>query len=153
MLWCLSTESRSPRCDILWGSRVSSARHRWDLPPSPCQRQDMPWGNGSKAVKVLEQKEAAGRSLAIQWHEAVRSTLCNAIPSLFLYPAWHLGQRHFHRESPEVLSSWGCCQLTSGPEKPVVPGESRDPLHPCPDHHPARHRAWLLFVGILTYFC
>lgn len=45
-------------------------------------------------------------------------------------------QMHFHRESPEVLGSWGSCQLIPGPEEPVAPGESRDPLHPRPDHHP-----------------
>lgn len=96
MLWCLSTETKA--------SVQYSAVPSWALPGAdgmrhrpPANGRTCPEETGAKLRRCWEQKEAAGRSLAIQWHKAVRSMLCDAVPFLFLYPAWHLGLVHTTR--------------------------------------------------------
>lgn len=140
MLWCPSTETKA--------SVQYSAVPSWALPDAdgmrhrpPANGRTCPEETGAKLRRCWEQKEVAGRSLVIQWHKAVRSMLCDAVPFLFLYPAWHLGLVHTTRGisagNVPKCSALGVAASWPWPWEACGPGKRTDPLHPHPDHHPA----------------
>lgn len=129
----------------------------------PAKGRTCPGETGGELRRCWEQKEAAGRCLSIQRHEAVRSMLWDAVPFLFPYPAWRLGLVCTTRSisTGKVLK---CSALGAAASSPLALRSLWPPARAGThsrhvltiiqqSKHPARHRAWLLFVGILTYFC
>lgn len=151
MLWCLSTENRSPWCDVLWFQCELCQTQMGCATVPPANGRTCPEERGAKLGRCWEQKEAAGRSLAIQWHKAVRSMLCDAAPFLFFYPAWHLGFVHTARciSTGKVLK---CPALGIAASWPLplrsLWGLAREGIHSThvltiiqQSKHPARHTA------------
>lgn len=115
MLWCLSTENWSPQCSIPWFQRELCQTQMGCATVPPANGRTCPEETGAKLRRCWEQKEASGRSLAIQWHKIVRSMLCRAVPFLLLYPAWHL------RTQPDAFpqgKSWSARLLGFLPADP-----------------------------------